>query len=269
MSSQWHFSRGTEKYGPFSWDEMLEFARKGRIVSDDLVYNDAGGEWLKADHISGLFPTVDSGNNNAEKPASKKTPLIIGTSIIAVLLIGVIIILFTRIPDRSVIDASPESPENVVAAFWAAYQAMDLIEASQYASGNFFGDRDGRVTEYDENVYVAKLHKLVYGNIDFTVDGCTVDEDIAIVNVRVSAPDLETLLEEDEELAWTFFGLFAMAMMYPEELDEREIVEVEEFFRVFEDAIRQAPKIYEEDTVILRLEEERWVITEMFGSSSI
>ncbi len=269
MSSQWYLSKGAESHGPYSWAEMLQFAREGRIKPTDLVFSESGSEWLRADHVSGLFSTVYTSNNNVKKPAKKNTPMIIGISLFAVLLIIGTVLLVTSITDTNIFDTSPENPEDVVIAFWDAYKKMDLHEATQYVSGDLFGDWDEEDTEFNDNPYAVRLHDLIYGSLDLMVDDHTIDEDKAAVNIQLKTPDLVTLLEEDEDLSRTFFGLYSMAMMSPDDLDEGEIAEIEEFLKAFEAAILRAPKITEENTVILRLEDGQWKITDMSGSGSL
>lgn len=51
----WHLSRGGESYGPYSWEEMLDFARDGRLQHDDLVWNNDMDAWTKAAEVRELF----------------------------------------------------------------------------------------------------------------------------------------------------------------------------------------------------------------------
>jgi len=47
--------RGEQSYGPYSWEEMLDFAAKGNLVRDDHVWKDNQKKWVKASQLRNLF----------------------------------------------------------------------------------------------------------------------------------------------------------------------------------------------------------------------
>lgn len=54
---QWYYSKESQQYGPISEAEILNLARSGGILSQDLVWNSTmGDEWIAAASIKGLLP---------------------------------------------------------------------------------------------------------------------------------------------------------------------------------------------------------------------
>ena len=54
MSEQWFYSKGDDNFGPFSIDEMQEYADDGTIESVDLVWRDGWAEWKVATEVEEL-----------------------------------------------------------------------------------------------------------------------------------------------------------------------------------------------------------------------
>ncbi len=55
MSTNWFLQRETSRYGPFSWEQFMEYAQAGRIAKDDLVISEQMEQWVKAADVPGLF----------------------------------------------------------------------------------------------------------------------------------------------------------------------------------------------------------------------
>lgn len=66
----WHVSKadGSWRGGPYTYDQVMAFAREGRIAPNDLVFPPTLGRWVPAREIAGLFPAVPQG------PAPRPTP---------------------------------------------------------------------------------------------------------------------------------------------------------------------------------------------------
>ena len=55
MSATWYLSRQGNRYGPYSWEQMGEFAAAGQVTPQDLVWSEGMSNWTKAADIEGLF----------------------------------------------------------------------------------------------------------------------------------------------------------------------------------------------------------------------
>jgi len=61
MAAQWHYSKGGERHGPVSSDQLRQLAASGQLGPTDLVWRDGMAEWQKASSVKGLFPRRASG----------------------------------------------------------------------------------------------------------------------------------------------------------------------------------------------------------------
>ncbi len=51
----WYVARGDQTYGPYTWAQMVENARGGRIGKRDKILDPRTGVWTKAPKLSSLF----------------------------------------------------------------------------------------------------------------------------------------------------------------------------------------------------------------------
>jgi hypothetical protein len=58
--TQWYVMQGGEQSGPYSGEQMLEYATGGIIARESLVWADGMPEWVSAETIEGLFPAVST-----------------------------------------------------------------------------------------------------------------------------------------------------------------------------------------------------------------
>lgn len=68
MISQWYISRNGSQYGPYSWQELKDFANDGNLTGSDYVYEDSLNDWTLANNVPNLFTS----RNNAPKPIKKQ-----------------------------------------------------------------------------------------------------------------------------------------------------------------------------------------------------
>ncbi len=54
MAEQWYIARQGEKYGPFSWDQVVYNYREGKIRNDDLLWSESTVDWVRADQLEVL-----------------------------------------------------------------------------------------------------------------------------------------------------------------------------------------------------------------------
>ncbi len=51
----WHLYKNEEQLGPYSWEELKEFAQTGELEQEDLLWQPGLSEWIKASTRDGLF----------------------------------------------------------------------------------------------------------------------------------------------------------------------------------------------------------------------
>jgi len=56
MSDQWHLLQEGQQYGPYTGDQLVEFANDGRIVRESMLWAEGMADWVKAADVEGLFP---------------------------------------------------------------------------------------------------------------------------------------------------------------------------------------------------------------------
>jgi hypothetical protein len=55
---RWFVAQGDQALGPYSSEELKEFARDGSVTPDSLIRRDDLANWIRADRINGLFAGV-------------------------------------------------------------------------------------------------------------------------------------------------------------------------------------------------------------------
>ena len=73
MSGQWFITRNNQRYGPYVWEQLIEYAANGNIAPDDLIWGEGMTEWAIATSIAGLFPTFKP--ESFESPPEKNPPV--------------------------------------------------------------------------------------------------------------------------------------------------------------------------------------------------
>ncbi len=76
MNPEWMIQRGDEKHGPYTWDQMREYAADGRVLPTDLAWREGMAQWLPAAQVPDLFaapaaPVAAVPVDPAAKPKSK------------------------------------------------------------------------------------------------------------------------------------------------------------------------------------------------------
>ncbi|MEO0018842.1 MAG: domain 2 [Verrucomicrobiota bacterium] len=56
MSDQWHLLQQGQQYGPYTGDQLVEFAKEGRVVRESMLWAEGMADWVPASQIEGLFP---------------------------------------------------------------------------------------------------------------------------------------------------------------------------------------------------------------------
>jgi hypothetical protein len=92
MTDQWYLSRDGQNYGPYSWSDLVEFSKTGKLNPQDLLWNQASNDWVKAKDIPGLFsdPTPTPATD------SKKKLLLISLISVAIVVVGLLSFFLSR-----------------------------------------------------------------------------------------------------------------------------------------------------------------------------
>ena len=56
MNQEWHLLQDGQQYGPYTGDQLVEFANDGRIVRESMLWAEGMADWVKAADVEGLFP---------------------------------------------------------------------------------------------------------------------------------------------------------------------------------------------------------------------
>lgn len=111
MSEQWFLNRDNEQYGPYTWEETLDYLRSGRIGPEDLLWNQSLNRWTKVRHIPQLKAVMES----SKSPGGRKRLLwFVAPAAAAIILL---VVLLTSGPNLSIEDHFPRSgvPGSLVA----------------------------------------------------------------------------------------------------------------------------------------------------------
>ncbi len=97
MSANWFLQREGNSYGPFSWEQFLEYGGEGRITKDDLVKTEQMAQWVKAADVPGLFisappPPSGAAARQPTAPAEMKYASV-GIRLVALIIDGVLFFL--------------------------------------------------------------------------------------------------------------------------------------------------------------------------------
>lgn len=66
MNATWYVLSEGQQLGPYTGEQLQEYAQEGRVAAETMVWSDGMSEWLPAAQIPGLFPETAA---HAAKPA--------------------------------------------------------------------------------------------------------------------------------------------------------------------------------------------------------
>lgn len=58
MESVYYMQRGAERFGPYSWAQICQYAQSGHLAADDLLWSAELGNWTPAHRIDSLKPLL-------------------------------------------------------------------------------------------------------------------------------------------------------------------------------------------------------------------
>ncbi len=56
MSDAWYVLSEEQQLGPYTGEQLVEFAQEGRIIAETMVWADGMAEWVTASQVEGLIP---------------------------------------------------------------------------------------------------------------------------------------------------------------------------------------------------------------------
>jgi hypothetical protein len=80
MTDQWYLAREKQKFGPYSTEQLKQFAAQGQVVPTDMLLKEGEGKWVAASTVDGLFaPQVVPPPLPAVSPEAEKgsTPFVV------------------------------------------------------------------------------------------------------------------------------------------------------------------------------------------------
>ncbi|HSD85431.1 MAG TPA: DUF4339 domain-containing protein, partial [Anaerolineae bacterium] len=101
----WYLSQGGQQFGPYSWAQLCQFAREGRIQPADLIWRVGWSNWSTASQIPGLLndvqtaPALSSTQRTAKHTRLITLPrLLFGAIVMAGLILVMLVVLVLQPP---------------------------------------------------------------------------------------------------------------------------------------------------------------------------
>jgi len=98
----WQLARGGQTYGPYTWEQIVEHARGGRIGRGDKLLDPRTGVWVKPSKVPGLFGRGGA----ATAPAGLSAAAMFAAGIIVILAVVLVSVLFLQPPEIVVVDGT-------------------------------------------------------------------------------------------------------------------------------------------------------------------
>lgn len=144
------------------------------------------------------------------------------------------------------------SPEQVVKDFWSAFKKGDFDKAKTYLSSDIADEAFGDMEDLEDPTTAAMVEGLM-DMMDLEIKGSTIDGDEASVDVVLTMPDMEAVMEDMMTAMFSSIDEEDMLNMTEEQM-------AEEFAKVLPELLKNAPTITEEDEMPLVKEDGNWKI---------
>lgn len=143
MADQWYVWREGQRYGPYTWEELVAYSRAGNVTSTDLVWSVSTDGWVRARLVPGLAPAPAPSSRRAApsttRPSRTRTILFAGGGIALVLLVGCLAVWFLVVTPPSGVEtaagstiANDEVPREELEAFYEAIAVADDPDWQNY-----------------------------------------------------------------------------------------------------------------------------------------
>jgi hypothetical protein len=144
MMEGWYWSRGGQQLGPYSWEQLCQFAREGRIQPADQIWHVGWDNWSAASQVPGLFGIVRTApDRSSAKRTTKHARLtlphllagaIISASLILIILVALVVL---RPPETARPSETPIAAQPVATPVAAQPSGVLSVDAS---GGHFEND---------------------------------------------------------------------------------------------------------------------------------
>ena len=74
MGNEWYLHKDDVQYGPYSWEELSNYTREGRVEPHDLIWCNGMAQWEPARSIEGLFDAPQQPNQLDNTVSTADTP---------------------------------------------------------------------------------------------------------------------------------------------------------------------------------------------------
>ncbi len=105
MVDAWYWSRGGQQFGPYSWEQLCQLAREGRMQPADLIWRVGWRNWSAASQIPGLLSDIRTAPartsaGRTTRPARLTLPRLLAGAIVIAGLILVILVVLVLLPPQ-------------------------------------------------------------------------------------------------------------------------------------------------------------------------
>lgn len=69
MNANWFVLSDGQQLGPYTGEQLVQFAQEGRLATETMVWSEGMAEWITASQVPGLFPEAAVATPVAAKPA--------------------------------------------------------------------------------------------------------------------------------------------------------------------------------------------------------
>lgn len=76
MSQHWYYSKGDQRHGPITGEQLKKLAMAGELQDSDLVWREGMAQWVEAQKIKGLFPIPEIAPPQAPPPLPVTPPAV-------------------------------------------------------------------------------------------------------------------------------------------------------------------------------------------------
>lgn len=173
-------------------------------------------------------------------------------------------------PGSVVVDVDFSDPEKVVSAFWGDYSTGKFDRAAQYLSGDARDDLQYFRSIWEANPYALAVWKLMVKSDDAKIIGRGTSGDWIILNLELTKPDFEAIMdtEEGEKVLFNLLILLALSGFEMDEISNMAAGSGMKFsdgawnsaFAEFERTVAKLPKISENIQIELIKVGGKWMV---------
>lgn len=225
----WFMKREEIEYGPYSWEDLVNYTRQGRILQDDFVKNEDMGSWIKASEQPGLFPESEYrissiAKAHTDSPVQSKNNstkiIFIAAAVVLVVIVGLLI--NSLLSSDQTADQQSKTEYSIADLAEIALPSIAYLVAQDAYYPDFASSGTGFVIRED-GLIVTNYHVLedtvsavaeIDGQIYEVIEVLASSRDMDLAIIRVNAENLP-VLPLAENLVNTRIGETIVAMGNP------------------------------------------------------